>query len=64
VKRAAQSRCLVACSVGVHGFCFLADVIVLAVRWCLRYGLSYHEVEELLGERGMGVDHVTVYRCV
>jgi transposase-like protein len=39
-------------------------VIVLAVRWCLRYGLSYREVEELLAERGMEVDHVTVYRRV
>jgi transposase-like protein len=39
-------------------------VIVLAVRWCLRYGLSYREGEELLAERGMEVDHVTVYRRV
>jgi transposase-like protein len=28
----------------------------------LRYGLSYRDVEELLAERGIEVDHVTVYR--
>jgi transposase-like protein len=37
---------------------------VLAVRWYLRYGLSYRDVEELLAERGIDVDHVTVYRWV
>jgi transposase-like protein len=39
-------------------------VIVLAVRWYLRFGLSYRDVEELLAERGVQVDHVTVYRWV
>jgi hypothetical protein len=34
------------------------------VRWYLRYGLSYRDVEELLAERGIEVDHVTVYRWV
>jgi transposase-like protein len=37
-------------------------VIAVAVRWYLRYGLSYRDVEELLAERGTAVDHVTVYR--
>jgi transposase-like protein len=46
------------------GFRFPADVIVLAVRWYLRFGLSYRDVEELLVERGVEVDHVTVYRWV
>jgi transposase-like protein len=46
------------------GFCFPPDVIVLAVRWYLRFGLSFRDVEELLGERGIQVDHVTVYRWV
>jgi len=32
------------------------------VRWCLRYGLSYRDVEELLTERRIEVDHGTVYR--
>jgi transposase, IS6 family len=34
------------------------------VRWYLRYGLSYRDVEELLAGRGIEVDHVTVYRWV
>jgi IS6 family transposase len=37
-------------------------VIVVAVRLYLRYNLSYRDVEELLAERGIDVDHVTVYR--
>jgi transposase, IS6 family len=39
-------------------------VIRVAVRWYLRYGLSYRDVEELLAERGIAVDHVTIYRWV
>jgi hypothetical protein len=46
------------------GFRFPPDVIVLAVRWYLRFGLSYRDVEELLAERGIDVDHVTVHRWV
>ncbi len=37
---------------------------MLAVRWYLRYGLSYRDLEELLAERGIEVDHVTVFRWV
>lgn len=37
---------------------------MLAVRWYLRYGLSYRYLEELLAERGIDVDHVTVFRWV
>lgn len=39
-------------------------MIVLAVRWYLRYGLSYRDVQELLAERGIDADHVTIYRWV
>ena len=46
------------------GFRFPPEVIMVAVRWYLRYGLSYRDVEELLAERGITVDHVTVYRWV
>jgi transposase-like protein len=46
------------------GFRFPREVILLAVRWYLRYGLSYREVEELLAERCIDVDHVTIYRWV
>jgi transposase, IS6 family len=46
------------------GFRFPPEIIVLAVRWYLRYGLSYRDLEELLAERGIEVDHVTVFRWV
>jgi transposase, IS6 family len=46
------------------GFRFPREVIAVAVRWYLRYGLSYRDVEELLAERGVTVDHVTIYRWV
>jgi IS6 family transposase len=49
---------------GFAGFRFSPDVILVAVRWYLRYGLSYRDVEELLAERGITVDHVTIYRGV
>jgi len=51
-------------SVSFAGYRFPPDVILLAVRWYLRYGLSYRDVEELLAERGIEVDHVTIYRWV
>ena len=38
---------------------FEPEVILLAVGWYLRFSLSYREVEELLAERGLWVDHVT-----
>jgi transposase-like protein len=34
------------------------------VRWYLRYGLSYRDVEELLAERDVEVGHVSLYRWV
>jgi transposase, IS6 family len=43
---------------------FQADIILCAVRWYLRYALSYRDVEELLRERGVSVDHTTVFRWV
>jgi transposase, IS6 family len=61
----ARSTCRVA-ALGSEfaGFRFPPVVITLAVRWYLRFGLSYRDVEELLAERGIEVDHVTVYRWV
>src|SRR6266508_864022 len=46
------------------GFCFPPEVIVLAVRWYLRFAISYRDVEELLAERGIEVDHTTIHRWV
>ncbi len=54
---------VVPCS-AFKGFRFPPEIIVLAVRWYLRYGLSYRDLEELLAERGVEVDHVTVFRWV
>jgi transposase-like protein len=63
--RTAQRSCRsIAPRSAFAGFRFPSDVIVLAVRWYLRFGLSYRDVEELLTERGVEVDHVTVYRWV
>jgi transposase-like protein len=64
VKHAALSRPWSPPPSAFAGFRFPAEVIVVAVRWYLRYGLSYRDVEELLAERGIEVDHVTVYRWV
>jgi len=41
---------------------FEPEVILLAVGWYLRFSLSYRDVEELLTERGLHADHVTVWR--
>jgi len=46
------------------GFRFPPEVILLAVRWYLRFGLSYRDLEELLAERGIEVDHVPLFRWV
>jgi transposase-like protein len=64
MKRALRSRNSSTPRSAFAGFRFPAEVIVVAVRWYLRYGLSYRDVEELLAERSVEVDHVTVYRWV
>ena len=43
---------------------FEPQLILMAVGWYLRFSLSYRDVEDLLQERGMSVDHVTVWRWV
>ena len=43
---------------------FEPPIIVCAVRWYLRYSLSYRDVEELVTERGLPVDHTTIWRWV
>src|SRR6202047_1941965 len=43
---------------------FEPDILVCAVRWYLRFSLSYRDVEELLMERGMPADHTTIWRWV
>jgi len=43
---------------------FEAEIILLCVRWYLRYSLSYRDLEELMRERGLQVDYTTIYRWV
>lgn len=40
---------------------FRGEVILWAVRW---YGVSYRNLEEMLDERGVDVDHTSIYRWV
>jgi transposase-like protein len=41
---------------------FQPEIIVLCVRWYLRYALSYRDLEEMMLQRGLHVDHTTIYR--
>jgi IS6 family transposase len=43
---------------------FPRDIILWAVRWYCRYGVSYRDLEEMMTERGVPVDHTTIYRWV
>jgi len=43
---------------------FQSDIILLCVRCYLRYSLSYRDLEEMMRERGLHIDHFTSYRCV
>jgi IS6 family transposase len=43
---------------------FEAEIIVLCVRWYLRYPLSFRQLEEIMSERNLRVDHVTMWRWV
>ena len=43
---------------------FRDEIIVLCVRWYLRYPLSYRNLEEMMAERGLQVDHSTIARWV
>ena len=43
---------------------FQGEIILLCVRWYLKYALSYRNLEEIMVERGLSVDHTTIYRWV
>ena len=43
---------------------FEDEIIVLCVRWYLRYPLSFRQLEEIMSERNLSVDHVTIWRWV
>ena len=48
-------------SVLFRGRHFEELIIILCVRWYLQYSLSYRDLEEMMAERGLSVDHVTVW---
>jgi putative transposase len=50
--------------VSFKGAHFVKDIILTCVRWYLAYPLSYRQVEELMEERGVSVDHATIHRWV
>jgi transposase-like protein len=50
--------------VSFKGAHFVKDIILTCVRWYLAYPLSYRQVEELMQERGVAVDHATINRWV
>ncbi len=41
---------------------FEGEIILWAVRWYCRYGISYRDLEQMMVERGVPVDHSTIYR--
>ncbi len=41
---------------------FTAEVILWAVRWYLQFPISYRKLERMLADRGVAVDHTTIYR--
>lgn len=43
---------------------FEGEIILWAVRWYCRYGISHRDLEQMMGERGVPVDHSTIYRWV
>jgi transposase-like protein len=43
---------------------FEPAIIVTCVRWYCRFSLSLRDLEELMAERGLGVDHTTIWRWV
>ncbi|WP_131756934.1 IS6 family transposase [Fluoribacter gormanii] len=40
------------------------ELILQCVRWYCKYGISYRDLEQMMSERGLSVDHTTLYRWV
>jgi putative transposase len=51
-------------AISFKGRHFFKDIILMAVRWYVAYSLSYRDIEELIAERGINVDHATINRWV
>ena len=43
---------------------FPAEIILICVRWYCKYGISYRDLAEMMQERGVAVDHMTIFRWV
>ena len=43
---------------------FEGEIVLWALRWYCRYGISYRDLKLMLGERGVSIDHTTIYRWV
>jgi transposase-like protein len=43
---------------------FTSEVILWAVRWYLQFPISYRDLELMLRDRGVSVDHTTIYRWI
>jgi putative transposase len=43
---------------------FQKEIILWGIRWYVAYPMSYHQVEEMMSERGVAVDHSTLNRWV
>jgi len=43
---------------------FSKEIIILCIRWYLKYNLSYRDLQEMMLERGIEVSHTTIYRWV
>jgi putative transposase len=50
--------------VSFKGAHFVKDIILTCVRWYVAYPLSYRQVEELMQERGVSIDHATINRWI
>jgi len=43
---------------------FSNEIIILCVRWYLKYNFSYRDLQEMMQERGIEISHTTIYRWV
>lgn len=43
---------------------YQGDIILGCVRWYCKYGISYRDLEEMMLERGIEVDHTTLFRWI
>ena len=66
ISRGGSIRFLDICAFTPHGTklapAAVADVILWAVRWYLQFPISYRDLERMLADRGVSVDHTTVAR--